>query len=283
VKFDSKKSTSKPTLHELQKWMRWVITDPRGVSDALKEPILNSRAPELNAFESLLDLPPVSIETRLDVYAEGYFARIAESMAQDFPTVMKVLGKDIFFKLLTDYLKEYPSRSFNIGEVGKNLSSFSRTHFSVREFEFLPELVELEWLLIQSFYANDVEPFDTSRLASFSEEDWASVRLGLDSSVFVFKSFWPLDDLWLDRENLESLTPCLKSLHELEFLIYRKNGWTHVERIEGDQAACLESLQRDSTLTDALSVFTDPSVAQQWLGHLMQNGLIKDFRLPEPL
>ena len=281
-----KLESKKPTLHELQSWMRWVITDPRGVKEALKDPhpkdsSLGERfqSPDVSALEFILEMSPASREDRLDIYAEGYFSRIAESMAQDFPAVFKILGKDLFLKLIADYLKKYPSRSFNLGEIGRNLSWFSRDHIFSTDFAYLPDLAELEWLLVRSFYAADRAPYDPVKLSTFTESQWATVQIDLDPSVFILHSDWPVDEIWHRRKDPDIYLECAKLNKGIVLLIYRNDGLTRVERIGRDEVACLDALINGQTLSSALNEFDEPSSAQSWLARLMGNGLLKDFRL----
>ncbi len=124
----------KPTLSELQVWMKWAITDPRGVEGALGEliftdPVLQERFREpsprcLDALES----GAVPVERRLDVYAEGFFLRIRDVILSDFPELAVLLAED-FDEFVADYLKVFPSRSFNISEVSRDLSAFAAQKF----------------------------------------------------------------------------------------------------------------------------------------------------------
>src|SRR4051812_7986124 len=91
-----------PSLAELQAWMRWVITDPRGAERALAgaEP-----GPGFEVYPGRYQAPrpdcrqAVLCGRGLDVYAEAYFARLAESLGQDFPAVKRVLGDEAFAQL----------------------------------------------------------------------------------------------------------------------------------------------------------------------------------------
>ena len=75
--------TRQPSLAELQKWLRWIVTDPRGVAPALAEPRPHGKGrryqePAIQGLSWIEEQPPLTVTARLDIYAEAYFARIVE-------------------------------------------------------------------------------------------------------------------------------------------------------------------------------------------------------------
>jgi len=167
-----------PKLSQLQHWMRWVLMDPRGVAKALEDPGPNEPSP--SCPESVADAPPLGREERLSIYAEAYFIRLSSALAKDFEAVRNVLGEDAFRKLVADYLMTCPSRYSSVAEIGRHLDGFLMNHPFSNDLPFLPDLARLEWLMIEAFYG-----------------DRASAKL-MDSE-------WPVDKIWLARNNLEQV------------------------------------------------------------------------------
>ena len=61
---------------------------------------------------------------RLNIYQNGYFQRIIQSMSQDFPVICALIGEDAFSSMVCDYLAVYPSHYASLRYVGKQLSDF---------------------------------------------------------------------------------------------------------------------------------------------------------------
>src|SRR5579864_9297536 len=84
---------ARPSLAELQRWMRWIITEPRGIQEALSnpwtlDPALAGRYKEPERqLEVIEEAAPLSRHDRLDVYANAYFYRLLESLASDYKAV----------------------------------------------------------------------------------------------------------------------------------------------------------------------------------------------------
>src|SRR5690349_10960396 len=101
---------SQPSLVDIQRWMRWIITEPRGIREALSsswtlDPALAKRYQEpVRQLEVIDEAPPLSPHDRLGVYANAYFYRLLESLAADYKTVHRVLGEEKFHELIAHYL-----------------------------------------------------------------------------------------------------------------------------------------------------------------------------------
>src|SRR5260370_42069661 len=60
----------------------------------------------------------LSAEARVEIYANMYFYRILDSLKEDFPATLVVLGEDNFHNLITGYLLEYPPTEPSISYCG---------------------------------------------------------------------------------------------------------------------------------------------------------------------
>src|SRR3954471_3056926 len=106
-----------PRLIDIQRWMQWIITDPRGVRGALEgrstvTPLRPEPAPR--CVTSVVDQPPLDRFDRIDIYAEGYLFRLYDALVDDFKTTARLIGKEIFLELISDYLAVHPSVFTNV-------------------------------------------------------------------------------------------------------------------------------------------------------------------------
>src|SRR5205823_9282243 len=88
-----------------------------------------------------------------------------------------------------------------------------------------------EWLLVESFYADDVPPFDPGALAKIPGEQWGSLVFVLDPSVRLFSSRWSIDS-----------DPIEESPRHL--LIHRSDGEVWAEEVGELKFALLEGIVR---------------------------------------
>lgn len=179
-----------------------LITAPCGVEKALeKKPV---KLPVTG--NSKLTAPQ-----RLDIYANMYFYRIRDSLKEDFGHLLKVVGEIGFHNLITDYLLKYPSRYFSLRDVGRDLPKFlsKKNKFSPPPsplprgegaggrvtWNYLADLAQFEWALIESFDSADSLPLTESQLKSVPAEKWASLHFHFVPSFRLLELNWKVDDL----------------------------------------------------------------------------------------
>lgn len=66
----------------------------------------------------------VSAAERLGLYHRQYWYRILDSVAEDFPRLQKLLGRDAFWSLIERYLGAKPPASFTLRHLGAGLADF---------------------------------------------------------------------------------------------------------------------------------------------------------------
>jgi hypothetical protein len=223
--------------------MRWIITEPNGVKKALE-----NASPGLLGF--IEDAPPLSVTSRLDVYAEAYFLRLRDSLREDFCSITRIIGTKIFDGMISEYLASYPSRSHTITDVSEQFSKYLETHSLTESLPHLPDLARLEWLTTQQFYAADSAAVDFSAFSNRSPEMWAQARLVPAPSATLFHSDWAkaIHRLWLDREKRRGRA-AVKPKAPGTLLIYRNlEGFVHVEHLNETQALILKLIFENKTL-----------------------------------
>ncbi|MDH3213394.1 MAG: DNA-binding domain-containing protein [Myxococcales bacterium] len=131
---------------------------------------------------------------RLDIYADMYFYRLRDCLAEDFPKLAARVGAAHFHNLVTDYLLAHPPRHFSLRELGRALPDFTGSHALERSFPALADLARLEWARVEVFDDADAAPLCWQRLLeggaaapeSFAATLIPSARLlRLDASVLA--------------------------------------------------------------------------------------------------
>lgn len=239
------------SLSQLQKWMRWVITDPRGVESALLDPNPTGlperyQSPQASGYSLVSKSLDHSVENRLSVYAEGYFFRLLESLETDFKRLRLLMGELEFQLLISEYLKVYPSTNFNIGEVGLQLPQFFKLN---NDNECWCEAAEFDLKILQVFYTVDGPTLDPKSFETLSEEDWENLRLEIDLSVKLLTSCWPLEKFWgLDFPS----APFQKAENQKNYLLWRKHYRVEFKEMTALEAAALNQLMAGKSLSQTI-------------------------------
>jgi len=181
---------SAPTLAHTQQLLWKLITAPEGAAAGLAR----LAPPERAVAERLVRGDQrLSALARVDVYADMYFYRIRDCLAEDFSAVRAVLGEAAFHNLVTDYLIAYPPSHFSLRYAGQHLPGFLDGYPGARQWPFASALAALEWSILDAFDAPDAEPLDASMLREVPEAHWPQLRFRLTPSLRILQTSWPVD------------------------------------------------------------------------------------------
>lgn len=212
---------------------------------------------------------------RLEIYNRQYWFRVIGAVAEDFPGLLAVLGEEKFDKLVLDYLKEYPSTSFTLRNLGSKLPPWLEAHseFAPRRHDLLVDVARLEWAYIESFDNAGLSPLselDISRLTAESQ-------LSLQPHLQLLDLRYPVDMLILavhretapagvasnaasehKHKGLKQLPVMRRSVVRL--VIHRFENDVYYRRIDHEAFLLLSALQAGATMGAAIERAFDGSV-----------------------
>jgi hypothetical protein len=284
-------SVMQPSLADLQHWMRWIITEPRGIRAALTsswphDPALAERYKEPERqLDVIEEAAPLSRHDRLDVYANAYFYRLLDSLTTDFKTVHRIVGEEKFHDLVAHFLMHYPSHSPNIGDLGEAFPEFIKGYPLSEQFPFLHDLAALERAIMECLYTHHLPALDASSIQTKSEDEWAKARFVLDPSLRLMNVQWPVDSLWKRREHLEPLLlPGARDLAPRYLLLYRDDNWVRVSVVDVQPWTALHMLRSGMPLEavcDALSKQGSPHSealpVMEWFSSWVAAGIVRQI------
>lgn len=217
---------------------------------------------------------------RIEVYAEGYPARIREALHEAYPAIHKILGEAVFTDLALEYSKSRSFEHYNLGRAADFFPEFLSLTKWKEDFPFLRDLAELEFSVQRAFHA-EIKPSATG--ADFAEKaavDGENLIFNFQPHVFGVRSFWPILDIWNAR-NLEAAQVNIQVEGRAQaVLIYRKNEKVMCQKAEALEIAVLKSLMEGNSLGKAFEVMTeadDMTPVQGWFSNWLLNGLIVRF------
>jgi hypothetical protein len=164
-----------PTLRELEARFHRLVTAPVPVGEAL--PALGLERADVEAW--FLGDDRLDAIRRLDIYANMYFFRLRDVLAEQFPRVAAAVGPDEFHNLITSYLVACPPGHPSIERAGARLPGYLAGHALAAERPWLADLAAVEWAEDELHRGPDATPLAPSDLASVPPEELGDVRLGL--------------------------------------------------------------------------------------------------------
>lgn len=176
-------------LDVVQRWFQAVITHERGVQEGMESGDAQSLIPLARGqLEQVIRRSnKLRAEERLSIYANAYYARLVECLAECFPVLKKAVGNEIFESFAVEYLQHYPPQSYTLDKLGEHFSRFlkeTRPDLSQEGKppekpnwpDFLIDLSRLEWTIAKVFDGPGIE--DKAILTAADLQDLAPERFG---------------------------------------------------------------------------------------------------------
>jgi hypothetical protein len=201
---------------------------------------------------------------RLAVYADAYILRLRDVLAEDFPRVAALLGREAFDRLASRYVKAHPSTEPSLRHLGRAMAEFIRHKDDLPPW--LADLAALEWARVNAFDAPDDEALTMAKLAEIDPASWPGLRLIPVRSLEVVNAQWPVHRLWAE-DNDEAIEPARTSIR-----VWRRADF-HIVHAPMDEreAAAVQRLLEGATFARICDVFEnlDERQAAQEAGALM--------------
>lgn len=182
-----------PGLREAQRLFLGLVTAPESVPATLDARGAGARAEVEAVFEGD---GRMGGEERLDVYANMYFFRLKDVLAEDFARTAAALGEARWHNLVTDYLVARPPTRWSLRWAGEALPEFLRSHPFGAERPWLADLAALERARNEAFQSRDAEPLRPEALLNVHPDVWPTLRFEAPPGTAVVESRWDLAAWW---------------------------------------------------------------------------------------
>ncbi len=146
----------------------------------------------------------VSVGTRLNIYREAYYLRLAEALATTYSSLRAFLGEDQFRWLARLYIDAHPSRHYSVRYFGHRLAAFLSKQEPYRSNPVLIDLARWEWAVADVFDARDSTSVTADVLQGVPANCWPALRLGFHDAIRLVSSRWNVAEIWsaLNREQI---------------------------------------------------------------------------------
>ena len=204
---------------------------------------------------------------RLEIYNRQYWYRVLDSLEEDFPGLLAIVGRRRFGALSKAYLIDCPSQSFTLRDLGSRLEMWLREHPEhIRPRERLAlDMVRLEWAEVEAFDAAEHPVLIPEALLSTDPDP----RFTLQPHLRFLELHYPVDDLLVGikaalRENeVASNAVAAPGKHSrvrkiarqkpqtIFLAVHRQDDSIYFKRLERDAFRFLQALIEGKHLSDA--------------------------------
>ncbi len=247
-----------PDLRGVQTLFWRLVSAPEGVASAVGSDDL-----------SLLVRSDVRLGAveRLDIYADMYFYRLRDCLAEDFPKVAARIGAAHFHNLVTDYLLAHPSRHFSLRELGRALPGFVRSHELERSFPALSDLARLEWARVDVFDDADAVPLTRQTLLAEGASAPETFEVSLIPSARLLRLDACVLPLWKGDAAEPGETTGVR--------VWRRGFEVYHRSMAADEEDCLQAMaSRGATLAQLGGILGDAPRFATLLERWARDGLL---------
>lgn len=182
-------------LLELQRRMEEDVRRPLTAEYAMQPATGDGTSMEQIAASYIAPNPQLTSFERLEIYNRQYWFRVIGSVSEDFPALEAVLGPQRFRALVLDYLKNNPSTSWTLRELGAKLPAFLEVNppHAGRRHRLAVDVAHLEWAYIDAFDSRQLTPLSSEDLQAIGPDSQLSVQPHLSLLALQY----PVDELVL--------------------------------------------------------------------------------------
>jgi len=208
---------------------------------------------------------------RLEIYNRCYWFRVLDSLYDDFPGLLAILGNRRFLKLTTAYLVQYPSESFTLRNLGNRLEQFltEEPDWIAPHNEVALDMLRFEWAQIMAFDGPSRKPISPREL---QKKTPSTLHLGLQPYLSLLAVGHAVDQYLIGVKNQETdglrseasntsdTTPDqnhrrirlrLPKPEKVYLAVHRHDNMLYTKRLEPAAFALLTALRQGATLEEA--------------------------------
>jgi hypothetical protein len=275
-------SAGAPSLRELQRWFASVATHPAGVLEGRLGPERSQKLERL-----VTPGPRLSAVERVQIYQQGYFARLVECLLDDYPALSYALGAATFEALARAYIEKHPSRSRSLNAYGEHLAAFCRSRPEAWA-RCAADLARLEWALVEVIHEPVDQHLAPDALAKIPVARWQTARLLPSRGMRLLDFEYPVNDFF--QAFRDDRAPELPERAPTATVVYRQHLALWRMSLEPRAALLLKDLVGGVPLATAIAALETRSQAAgnhaelahllpQWLGAWVQNGVFRAVEL----
>jgi hypothetical protein len=214
---------------------------------------------------------------RLDIYSRGYWFRLLNSISEDFPGLLAVLGSTVFERLVKAYLADCPSQSFTLRDLGSRLEDWllRNPFYAGAALGMALDMVRLEWAHIEAFDGGTEKALGPEDLVELGP----ALRVSIQPHIRLLALRFPVDEIRIhanlasSAEGMASNTvsrsrsrhlmrganrlrpePMFLAVHRFELTVYYR-------RIAPEEYSLLNALRQGESIGEAVVIALSHSSA----------------------
>ncbi|MGB3726107.1 MAG: putative DNA-binding domain-containing protein [Glaciecola sp.] len=218
----------------------------------------------------------------LSVYKNNYIESAIRALSISYPTVLAILEENNFRKLASLYIQNMPKTCFDWADYGASLSEFIFDVEALESMPFLPEIAQLDWLLMHAERAAD-KPFDAASFERLQTQTPERLRFVAAPGLQVIKALFPVLEIYegvhnpsitqyADKKHAHTvhtnnlINIAIKRAEYRSIVVWREQYKARFEYSDDSAVEAFEKLLAEHSIADVLASFGEDQTAMStWL------------------
>jgi len=224
----------------------------------------------------------------LKIYQNNLVLTAQQALAISFPTVVQLIGDDVFNYASKKLLIESPPSEGDWGLWGDKLPAVLSDIAALAEYPFVADIARLDWIRHCSMRAQDNQ-VDQQSLQLLATVELDELYIDYSNSVFLLRSVFPIWEFWQTHQHDRSdgkeqlMAQALKKLQQSDFeqqlLVYRPHYRAEIRELCSSEWLWFEQTMRGVSIGKTLDCIEDSNFDfPQWLGQALQQNLIRSLK-----
>lgn len=129
---------------------------------------------------------------RFEVHRNNTFASLIAVLQEAYPTVVALLGDDMFRRMASAYIRHEPPRANHLLDYGEGLPVFIGMSEPLSDRPWLSDVAALDWAVNAVYGAPDAETMTPDVLGAIPPETLMETPLPLKPGAVLIQSEWPV-------------------------------------------------------------------------------------------
>lgn len=216
---------------------------------------------------------------RIPIYQNNYAGSLTKALANLYPVTERLLGESYFKQICAQYIRKYPSQSFNLNHYGLEFAEFigslqAYPKYGLTDLHYLVDILHLELAVYLSLFGPQNSLFDLQAFADLPLENQIEVVFRLAENGHTVNSCYPIDRIWEMNQTTDVQTPDLTAdvknikedaeaetdensplldlgdirFEEQTFIIWRREFDIHIYALNAGEKFLIESIKEEKTL-----------------------------------
>jgi hypothetical protein len=196
-------------------------------------------------------------EEQVDIYRRQFWLRHVDSLIEDYPGLVHLLGEEGFDTFAKAYLDAHPPEHPSLRDLGHAIVPFGRSYpFPEALREVALDMLRYEHAFIDLFDGPEPPPLTQDKLASIPEAAWETARIVLHPLLARLEVAYPVHDI-RRAAKADEVGLAAREAKACRLVLYRREGLVHCDELDPTPFELLDRLARGESLVSACGALAE--------------------------